>query len=52
MAEQIVVGAHELGVRVNTWTVNDDDEVRRLAAAGIDGIVTDVPDAAIRALRA
>ena len=52
MAEQIVVRAHELGVRVNTWTVNDDDEVRRLAAAGIDGIVTDVPDAAIRALRA
>jgi glycerophosphoryl diester phosphodiesterase len=52
MAAQIVVGAHELGVRVNTWTVNDDDEVRRLAAAGIDGIVTDVPDAAIRALRA
>jgi len=52
MAEQIVVRAHGLGVRVNTWTVNDDDEVRRLAAAGIDGIVTDVPDAALRALRA
>jgi glycerophosphoryl diester phosphodiesterase len=35
---------------VNVWTVNDDDEIRRLAAAGVDGIVTDVPDVARRAL--
>lgn len=42
--------AHELGIRVNTWTVNDDAEIQRLAAAGVDGIVTDVPDAARRAL--
>lgn len=52
MAESVVARAHELGLRINTWTVNDDDEARRLAAAGIDGIVTDVPDAVVRALRA
>jgi glycerophosphoryl diester phosphodiesterase len=43
--------ATEIGIRVNVWTVNDPDEVRRLAAAGVDGIVTDVPDVALRALR-
>jgi glycerophosphoryl diester phosphodiesterase len=42
--------ARELGVRVNVWTVNDDDEVRRLADVGVDALITDVPDRARRAL--
>jgi glycerophosphoryl diester phosphodiesterase len=50
LAAAVTEQARELGVRVNTWTVNDDAEIRRLADAGIDGIVTDVPDAALRAL--
>ncbi len=44
--------AHELGMAVNAWTVNDADEMRRLAAAGIDALITDVPDLARRVLRA
>ena len=32
------------------WTVNDADEVRRLARLGIDGLITDVPDVALAAL--
>jgi glycerophosphoryl diester phosphodiesterase len=39
--------AHELAMTVNVWTVNDPAEMRRLAAAGIDGIVTDVPEVAL-----
>jgi len=35
--------AHRLGRRVNTWTVNDPDEMRRLYKIGIDGIITDDP---------
>lgn len=50
MAERATARAHELGLRVNVWTVNDDDEIRRLAACGVDAIMTDVPDAALRAL--
>jgi glycerophosphoryl diester phosphodiesterase len=42
--------AHTLGIAVNTWTVNDLDEVARLAAAGVDAIITDVPADARRAL--
>lgn len=50
MAEATVARAREKGVQVNVWTVNDDDEIRRLAAAGVDMIMTDVPSAALRAL--
>ena len=50
-AAAIVTGsAHELGLRVNVWTINDAPEMQRLADAGVDGIVTDVPDLALEAL--
>ncbi len=29
---------------VNTWTVNDEAEMRRLLALGVNAIITDVPD--------
>jgi len=47
-AATVVEAAHTVGVAVNTWTVNDPEEARRLAAAGVDAIITDVP-AEIRA---
>jgi glycerophosphoryl diester phosphodiesterase len=34
----------EKGYRVNVWTVNEPDEMRRLVALGVDGIITDRPD--------
>jgi glycerophosphoryl diester phosphodiesterase len=43
-------GAHELGLRVDVWTVDDPDEIRALAAAGVDAIVTNRPDVALDAL--
>jgi glycerophosphoryl diester phosphodiesterase len=33
---------------VNVWTVNGEDEMRRLAAVGVDAIITDVTDVARR----
>lgn len=38
--------AHEQGLAVNTWTVNDPDRMRELIGMGIDGLITDVPDVA------
>jgi glycerophosphoryl diester phosphodiesterase len=49
-ATTVVEAAHPLGVAVNTWTVNEPDEIVRLATAGVDAIITDVPALAIAAL--
>lgn len=43
--------AHRLGAPVLAWTVNDADGVRRVAAAGVDGIVSDDPETALATLR-
>lgn len=45
-AEDVVVHAHALALDVNVWTVNHEDDVARLAAVGVDALVTDRPAAA------
>jgi glycerophosphoryl diester phosphodiesterase len=47
---EIVATCHDLGLRVDVWTVDDPDELRALAHAGVDAIITNVPDAARRAV--
>ena len=47
---ELVAAAHEAGVVVNTWTVDDPAEIARLAELGVDGIVTNVPDVALEVL--
>jgi len=39
---------HQSGLRVNAWTVDDESELRRLALAGVDGLITNRPDVALR----
>jgi glycerophosphoryl diester phosphodiesterase len=46
----LVARAHEQGVKVNSWTVDDPDRMRELASFGVDGIVTNVPDLALETL--
>jgi glycerophosphoryl diester phosphodiesterase len=36
--------AHEAGIGVIVWTVNDEDEMAKLIDMDVDGIVTDYPD--------
>ncbi len=36
--------AHELGLQVLAWTVNDAAQIARVLDLGVDGIVTDRPD--------
>ncbi|HZN13563.1 MAG TPA: glycerophosphodiester phosphodiesterase [Acidimicrobiales bacterium] len=48
---QLVDDAHRHGLAINVWTVDDVDRMRELASWGVDGIVTNVPDAAVAALR-
>ncbi len=36
--------AKQLGIEVHVWTTNDADDMRRILAMGVDGIITDYPD--------
>jgi glycerophosphoryl diester phosphodiesterase len=47
-----VATAHRLGAPVFAWTVNDPAGVRRVAAAGVDGIVSDDPEMTLATLLA
>jgi glycerophosphoryl diester phosphodiesterase len=49
--ESFVREAHAAGRRVVAWTVDDPERVRALASWGVDGVITDDPRMALRALR-
>lgn len=46
----LIAAAHAAGLRVNTWTLNDPEAVRRAAAMGVDEITSDLPAMAVRTL--
>jgi len=46
----LVASAHRRGHRVNVWTVNQPEEMKRLFALGVDGIFTDDPKLARQVL--
>jgi glycerophosphoryl diester phosphodiesterase len=50
--EQLIGLARSLELTVQPYTVNDEDEMRRLLALGVDGIFTDAPDRLLRVLAA
>lgn len=50
LTPRLISAAHRHGVEVHVWTVNDPDEMRRLVALGVDGIVTDRADVALEVL--
>ena len=46
----LVKRAHEAGLQVVTWTINEPEQMRRLIAAGVDGIMSDYPDRLVSVL--
>jgi len=46
LTEATLAEAHELGLRVVPWTVNQPVDMRRLVRWGVDGLITDRPDLA------
>jgi glycerophosphoryl diester phosphodiesterase len=51
VSPRFVKVAHQAGVAVQVWTVNDPDDIRRLLDWGVDGIITDRPDVAAQVVR-
>ncbi|HEY7139251.1 MAG TPA: glycerophosphodiester phosphodiesterase family protein [Methylomirabilota bacterium] len=43
-----VRAAHDAGLSIGVWTVNEPEELRRALAAGVDYVTTDQPDLALR----
>ncbi|HEX3541191.1 MAG TPA: glycerophosphodiester phosphodiesterase [Acidimicrobiales bacterium] len=50
--EPFVTAAHDLGVAVHVWTIDDAEEMERLIDLGVDGIMTDRPSVLDQVLRA
>ena len=48
---QQVHRVHKLKRRINVWTVNREEDMRRLFNWGVDGILTDEPQLAVRVTR-
>lgn len=46
VSRRFVRQAHRAGHRVQVWTVNDEADMRRLLAWGVDAFITDRPDLA------
>jgi glycerophosphoryl diester phosphodiesterase len=52
VTEELVKAAHDAGLALNTWTVDDPDDMKRLADIGVDTIVTNDVALAVKTLRA
>lgn len=48
---QTVARDHARGRTVNPWTMNEPEELRRLCAANVDGLITDDPLTALEVVR-
>lgn len=44
MTAQFIRAAHERNLKVEPWTINDPEQMKRYIDWGVDGIITDRPD--------
>jgi glycerophosphoryl diester phosphodiesterase len=51
VTHQEVKRVHRLKRTINVWTANKEEDIRRLLAWGVDGIITDDPALAVRVAR-
>ena len=47
-SEDYVKHCHDRGIRVHTWTVNTEDDVQQMLDLGVDAIITNYPDIAVK----
>ncbi|MFE6994776.1 glycerophosphodiester phosphodiesterase family protein [Microbacterium sp. NPDC057659] len=51
LTPSLLRAAHRHGVEVHVWTVNEPEQMRELVAFGVDGIISDHADVALRTLK-
>ena len=44
--DSYIKNAHEVGLKVNVWTVDSPKEMKKAIAFGVYGFITNVPDVA------
>jgi glycerophosphoryl diester phosphodiesterase len=44
LSENLIKVCHEKGIKIIPWTVNSKEEIERLRALNVDGIITDFPN--------
>ena len=42
--KRLIKKVHDLGKKINVWTVNDTSKINKLINYGVDGIITNFPD--------
>lgn len=50
LTPEVVVGAKQAGIIINTWTVNEPEDIKYMAELGVDAIITDRADLAFEIL--
>jgi len=48
VSERFVRDAHRAGLQVKVWTVDEEADLRRLLGWGVDAVISDRPDTAVR----
>ncbi|MEQ8785029.1 MAG: glycerophosphodiester phosphodiesterase family protein [Pirellulaceae bacterium] len=51
VTSEFVKAAHEQGLQVLVYTVNEPDDIARMMSLGVDGVFSDYPDRVLRASR-
>ena len=51
VSPRFIADAHGAGLGVQVWTVNDEDDARRLLGWGVDALITDRPDLMVALVR-
>lgn len=51
ITEAEVIDLHNLGIAVNPWTVNKEEEIVRFTQWGCDALISDVPDYCLKVLK-
>jgi glycerophosphoryl diester phosphodiesterase len=49
--KKLVKKCHDHNIKIIPWTVNDEEKLKKMKELGVDGVISDYPDRAIKVLR-